>query len=315
VISLDDLLSRFDRVRKTPKGFVGCCPAHGDSTPSLSIERGQKGWLILCRAGCSFEAICAAAGLEPSELFEHQTESFHGDTFDPQLAAKVWRDSRARARDDERVEEDEEVYSFPDERGLSESWEAGTYGVLPTQGLPDELARWPATAHRLIVPLHAPGGRVANIQARSVRGTKPKVLVPTGSRTKGLLFANDAGKRVIGGTAEPGGTVVFGEGLTDFLALSMVTVIPVFCAPGTTTAAAAVGSWVRGRTLFVALDADGPGAVASKGVAARAHQRGAAAVRRIRWPKGCVDACDALKKLGQERFMVSIESVLARRAT
>jgi hypothetical protein len=46
------------------------CPAHNDRSPSLSIREGDGGRvLVLCRAGCSLDAILAALKLVKRDLF------------------------------------------------------------------------------------------------------------------------------------------------------------------------------------------------------------------------------------------------------
>ena len=42
-----------DRPKKTGDGWIACCPAHDDRTPSLSIADGEKGVVVKCFAGCS----------------------------------------------------------------------------------------------------------------------------------------------------------------------------------------------------------------------------------------------------------------------
>jgi 5S rRNA maturation endonuclease (ribonuclease M5) len=46
------------------------CPAHEDGNPSLSITTGNHGRvLVKCFAGCSYDEIVSASGLEPADLF------------------------------------------------------------------------------------------------------------------------------------------------------------------------------------------------------------------------------------------------------
>lgn len=69
--ALDTLLGKLDHVRKSGAGYVARCPAHEDKAPSLSVRAGDDGRALLyCHAGCDYEAIVAAVGLQPSDLFE-----------------------------------------------------------------------------------------------------------------------------------------------------------------------------------------------------------------------------------------------------
>ena len=56
--------------RKAGAGWCCRCPAHDDRTPSLSIHAGDDGRaLVCCHAGCEPDAIVAAIGLRPADLF------------------------------------------------------------------------------------------------------------------------------------------------------------------------------------------------------------------------------------------------------
>lgn len=46
--------------RKSGGGFMACCPAHDDRSPSLSIDDSDSGLLVKCFAGCTQEAVVAA---------------------------------------------------------------------------------------------------------------------------------------------------------------------------------------------------------------------------------------------------------------
>lgn len=57
-------------VGKLPPATVRQCPAHADSSPSLSIGAGEKGQvLIKCHAGCSWEEILSALTIPACYLF------------------------------------------------------------------------------------------------------------------------------------------------------------------------------------------------------------------------------------------------------
>lgn len=70
-MQLDDLLARLDAVRPRPGGgWEARCPAHPDPGPSLSVDPGRDGRILLyCFAGCAFADVVAALGLAPADLF------------------------------------------------------------------------------------------------------------------------------------------------------------------------------------------------------------------------------------------------------
>jgi len=69
-MSIEEILSHFEGVQQSgPNDWMACCPAHGDSNPSLSITRKDDGKILMhCFTGCTVEEICAAAGLKLSDL-------------------------------------------------------------------------------------------------------------------------------------------------------------------------------------------------------------------------------------------------------
>ncbi len=70
MLEIDDLLAKFSKARKAGAGWVARCPAHDDTTPSLSISRSDDGrWLLYCHAGCELEAVLLAVNLETRDLF------------------------------------------------------------------------------------------------------------------------------------------------------------------------------------------------------------------------------------------------------
>jgi hypothetical protein len=84
---MDRVLARLRDCGYTPtrsgSGWSCRCPAHNDRNPSLSLNSGDDGKaLIRCHAGCTVEAVCAAIGLRPSDLFDHDTRLDTGATAD-----------------------------------------------------------------------------------------------------------------------------------------------------------------------------------------------------------------------------------------
>lgn len=68
---LRELLAERGPIKDTPKGFLACCPAHDDKSPSLNVDQGAKGALLSCRsANCSAESIAEALGIKEAQLFD-----------------------------------------------------------------------------------------------------------------------------------------------------------------------------------------------------------------------------------------------------
>ena len=66
------LRAKGHEARRVDKGWNCRCPAHDDTNPSLSIDQGDGGRaLVYCHTGCSVDAVCAAIGLKPADLFAH----------------------------------------------------------------------------------------------------------------------------------------------------------------------------------------------------------------------------------------------------
>jgi len=173
--------------------------------------------------------------------------------------------------------------------------------------LPEPIGWWPKSGYRLVAPVFDLEGTLVNVQARAVRDVKPKVRFPKGTRAKGTVFASGRGQRLLRGEDE-GGVVILGEGLTDSLALALCSPFPVLAAPGTGMAVSSLGAWAKGRTICLALDQDEPGERATAEAAQAAYGQGAERVRRVSWPGGCVDACDAFRVMGH----VNLGHLLAR---
>ena len=101
---VEDLLSRLENVKSRGTRWSACCPAHADTTPSLSISEGQRGILLKCWSGCSITEICAALAIKQSDLF------FDALASDPtrRRAAAQEREQRRHARE-RQAEQDGDV--------------------------------------------------------------------------------------------------------------------------------------------------------------------------------------------------------------
>jgi hypothetical protein len=77
-IRLDNLIAKLSDVSKSGDGYVARCPAHDDSTPSLSFGLSKTGKIVIhCHAGCTLDAIALAIGLDKSTLLHGQPKG-HG---------------------------------------------------------------------------------------------------------------------------------------------------------------------------------------------------------------------------------------------
>ena len=70
-MSLLTVLEKLTRVRQTAANkYTACCPAHDDSTASLSIREEDDGTVLLhCFGGCATVEVVAALGLTFGDLF------------------------------------------------------------------------------------------------------------------------------------------------------------------------------------------------------------------------------------------------------
>ena len=67
---VDDFLDLLDGVKRNGSGWMALCPAHDDSSPSLSIGEGDDdAILVKCHAGCETEDVLESLGLKLRDLF------------------------------------------------------------------------------------------------------------------------------------------------------------------------------------------------------------------------------------------------------
>ena len=77
-MSINEFIQHLDGVKPDSNGYVARCPAHDDTTPSLSISTGDDGRILLkCHAGCSIEAVLATLSLEMKDLYSSITHYIH----------------------------------------------------------------------------------------------------------------------------------------------------------------------------------------------------------------------------------------------
>lgn len=182
-MEMDALLSRFRDVSDQPDGgYLACCPAHGDSRPSLRIWFGEDGRVrMTCRAGCPTGDVVTAAGLRWANMFNATGTASVVSANRPDLVGvaevarlRVYLDAAADTYANSAVESPAETYAVgrfgiagADAVRLSLGFDDGS---LP--GLPDRSSgfrRFP----RLIVPLVGFDGVARGLQGRDVSGNCP----------------------------------------------------------------------------------------------------------------------------------------------
>ncbi len=283
------------------------CPVCGHDS---WCSRGEGGAAVCMRAGEGAVGMveCGSAGtgwlhrVEPDQPPPPRVQRQHeSPAFTVIDARRVWSAVLARALDDERVEEDCQVWRYLARRRLTEAFERRLLGVLhPSmeRDLPPAIATWPGRGFRIVAPLFNEAGELVSLQVRRIIEDKPKTLFPPGRLAEGLVFANDAGRGLLRNAWSGARVVVLGEGLTDSLALAIVTSLPVLAVPGVGSASRVFGAWTRGCTVALALDCDAAGEAAVKPAAAAAFEAGAARLLRVTWPGRCKDACDVVVAKG-----------------
>ena len=70
MISLQDFLSRLQKVERHGDQYMACCPAHDDRKASLAVRMGDKKIVCQCLAGCAYEDIIAAMGLSWKDVIK-----------------------------------------------------------------------------------------------------------------------------------------------------------------------------------------------------------------------------------------------------
>lgn len=80
-----------------PAQWEGCCPAHADRHPSLSIARGEERPVVLhCHAGCDREAIAAALDLDLRELSVEPADPYERKVAHEQERIEVRNEAQRR---------------------------------------------------------------------------------------------------------------------------------------------------------------------------------------------------------------------------
>jgi Winged helix-turn-helix DNA-binding len=76
------MLGRLERVHQNGQGWIARCPAHDDHEPSLKVDIGDDGRVMLhCHAGCETQAVVEAIGLTMRDLFVRRNGGGGGEYY------------------------------------------------------------------------------------------------------------------------------------------------------------------------------------------------------------------------------------------
>jgi len=64
--------SKLEKVKPTSNGIKALCPSHDDKKASLTASLTYEKILIKCQAGCSFESVVSALGMEENQFFAQE---------------------------------------------------------------------------------------------------------------------------------------------------------------------------------------------------------------------------------------------------
>lgn len=80
-MTIENILSKLDKVKKAHRGYKACCPVHNDKNPSMTITETDDGKVLAHCFSCGARGsdVVEALGLPASELF---SGDFNG-TYDP----------------------------------------------------------------------------------------------------------------------------------------------------------------------------------------------------------------------------------------
>ena len=259
---IDDVLGKLDGVQGGNGQWSARCPSHDDRSASLTVAIGRDGQILLtCWAGCELDTIVRAIGVDVRDLFPDDTDRLHGSngTATLSLAALALPTQYELDKYAARLQRSPDMLRVVYE---SKGWRPAICGAL-------ELG---LVGDRVCIPIRSLDGALRNLLRYSPNGHAkgPKMLAEKGyPRLPFYAFVDSTGP------------VWIVEGEADAISLANVG-LNVIGAPGATAKAHA--EWldvVRGRVVYVCMDADEPGRKAAVRWARAAKGRGASDVRVI----------------------------------
>lgn len=246
-----------------------CCPAHGDSNPSLTLTNGTDGRLLLhCKAGCGYRDIVSA--LRQQGLLN---PSLRSPPPSPAEIARRQAQDEADAAKRERQAQAVWTESLPVQGTLAETY---LHGRGISCSLPDTLRFHPSCWHSSAKRLPALVGRVDGLKRLSVHRT---YLRADGSGKADVTPAKAMLGRTMGGAVcvqRAAGPLVVAEGIETALSLAS-GLLPT---PSTVLASLSASGMAglrlpeKASHLLLAADGDAAGLAAAETLARRAEGLG-----------------------------------------
>jgi putative DNA primase/helicase len=207
-MSVETLLARLGRVQESGEGqWTARCPAHEDREPSLSVHETENGrTLVHCHAGCTADAICAAAGVELRDLAPRGNGHPRGACMDGAAASDRQAEAARRAAEMWRASE-----PARDEHPYLRAHGVCAHGLRIYRG--DLVLRDLRCDGALVIPLRDGSGELRSLQFVAADGDKRYL---PGASTRGIYHALGA----------PGDTLIIAEGWATGAAVHEATGLP-----------------------------------------------------------------------------------------
>jgi 5S rRNA maturation endonuclease (ribonuclease M5) len=148
-VVLDRLATVGRPAKRTGSYWMAVCPAHDDSTPSLSISEGAEQRVLLkCHAGCTLVQIITVLGLELTDLFPQSERSITSGGLGDMTASYVYTDV-----DGQPILRVNRFHpkTFRQQRWEGTRWVSGGVKQSPLFHLPNVLTAIAADAPRIYV--------------------------------------------------------------------------------------------------------------------------------------------------------------------
>jgi hypothetical protein len=296
---LEAVVARGLRFKESRGEITAQCPAHEDQHPSLSVSEGEDGRaLLFCHAGCAFEDVLSALGLEATDAFPGRTP----------VARRKTRSNPASEVDAKRLWDQMALRDHAGEGHIS------ARGLL-VEPFPSAVVRFnqggtgnpfvdgaARKGFRIAFAVRDVAGLVATISFRHVGagaewgGTVKTKLALKGRPTKGVAITRPEISLLFLDDPEfARDEVVLCEGGTDWLAATIANDVAaienevpptwVLGCVGAANAISVVKAFapvIAGRVLHLWFDSDEAGRNAAEAAAAIAVDIGARVVRRYR---------------------------------